>query len=101
MSDLEALRIGLALTGSYCTYEKALAALTAYADNFGLAFQITDDILDVIGDDGEQFVGKVARSQTAASCAEDAVVKVGGADCEGACMRLTVSGIAGIAVYGQ
>ena len=31
MSDLKALQIGLALTGSYCTYEKALAALEALA----------------------------------------------------------------------
>ena len=29
--------------------EEQIAALTAYADHFGLAFQITDDILDVIG----------------------------------------------------
>ena len=29
--------------------EQQLAALTAYADHFGLAFQITDDILDVVG----------------------------------------------------
>jgi geranylgeranyl diphosphate synthase type II len=28
-----------------------LAALTKYAEEFGLAFQITDDILDIIGDD--------------------------------------------------
>lgn len=30
--------------------EKQLAALTKYAEEFGLAFQITDDILDVVGD---------------------------------------------------
>lgn len=30
--------------------EKNLADLTRYAENFGLAFQITDDILDVTGD---------------------------------------------------
>lgn len=30
--------------------EKQLAAFEAYAENFGLAFQITDDILDVTGD---------------------------------------------------
>ena len=30
--------------------EKNLDALTRYAENFGLAFQITDDILDVTGD---------------------------------------------------
>ena len=33
-----------------------LESLTAYAENFGLAFQITDDILDVIGD--EKILGK-------------------------------------------
>ena len=36
--------------------EKKLAALTKYAENFGLAFQITDDILDVEGD--EKILGK-------------------------------------------
>ena len=41
-----ALRSGAILAGAT---EKQLTALTAYADHFGLAFQITDDILDVIG----------------------------------------------------
>lgn len=41
-----ALRSGAILAGAT---EEELAALTAYADHFGLAFQITDDILDVIG----------------------------------------------------
>ncbi len=41
-----ALRSGAILAGAS---EQQLAALTAYADHFGLAFQITDDILDVIG----------------------------------------------------
>ena len=31
---MEKLRIGLALTGSYCTYDKALAALRALADKY-------------------------------------------------------------------
>lgn len=37
-----------------------LAALTTYADCFGLAFQITDDILDVVGD--EAVIGKPVGS---------------------------------------
>ncbi|MFZ5591982.1 MAG: polyprenyl synthetase family protein, partial [Bacillota bacterium] len=37
-----------------------LAALTDYAENFGLAFQIMDDILDVTGD--EQKLGKPVGS---------------------------------------
>lgn len=40
--------------------EKQLAALTTYADCFGLAFQITDDILDVVGD--EAVIGKPVGS---------------------------------------
>ena len=41
-----ALRSGAILAGAS---EEQLAALTLYADHFGLAFQITDDILDDIG----------------------------------------------------
>ena len=40
--------------------DKKLSALTVYAENFGLAFQITDDILDVIGD--EKNIGKPVGS---------------------------------------
>ena len=42
-----AIRSGALLAGAD---SKQLAALTEYADKFGLAFQITDDILDVVGD---------------------------------------------------
>lgn len=41
-----ALRMGAILAGAPA---EKLAALTAYAEAFGLAFQITDDILDVTG----------------------------------------------------
>jgi len=41
------IRSGALLAGAD---SKQLAALTEYADKFGLAFQITDDILDVVGD---------------------------------------------------
>ena len=48
-----AIRSGAILAGAS---EKNLDALTRYAENFGLAFQITDDILDVTGD--EKILGK-------------------------------------------
>ena len=41
------VRAGAILAGAS---KVQLAALTKYAENFGLAFQITDDILDVVGD---------------------------------------------------
>lgn len=42
-----AIRSGAILAGAS---DKQLDDLTTYAENFGLAFQITDDILDVTGD---------------------------------------------------
>ncbi len=52
-----ALRSGAILAGAS---EAQLSALTRYADCFGLAFQITDDILDVTGD--EAAIGKPVGS---------------------------------------
>lgn len=52
-----ALRTGAILAGAS---EKELAALTQYAEAFGLAFQITDDILDVTGSEAE--IGKPVGS---------------------------------------
>ena len=52
-----ALRSGAILAGAS---EEQLSALTAYADHIGLAFQITDDILDVIGNAEE--IGKPVGS---------------------------------------
>ena len=52
-----AIRSGAILAGAN---EKQLANLTEYARQFGLAFQITDDILDVIGD--EKTIGKPVGS---------------------------------------
>ncbi|WP_432646609.1 polyprenyl synthetase family protein [Mitsuokella sp.] len=52
-----ALRSGAILAGAD---EEKLAALTDYAEKFGLAFQITDDILDVVGD--EKLIGKPVGS---------------------------------------
>lgn len=52
-----ALRGGGLLAGAS---QEQLAALTTYAEEFGLAFQITDDILDVTGD--EATIGKPVGS---------------------------------------
>ena len=52
-----AIRSGAILGGAS---EAQLAALTTYADCFGLAFQITADILDVVGD--EAVIGKPVGS---------------------------------------
>ncbi|MBQ4404322.1 MAG: polyprenyl synthetase family protein [Selenomonadaceae bacterium] len=52
-----AIRSGAILAGA--TAEQ-LESLTCYAENFGLAFQITDDILDVTGD--EKILGKPTGS---------------------------------------
>lgn len=43
---------------------RAMNALNGYAHDLGLAFQITDDLLDVTGDDGR--MGKAARKDRAA-----------------------------------
>lgn len=51
------IRSGAMLAGAS---QEELAALTTYADKFGLAFQITDDILDVTGD--EAVLGKPVGS---------------------------------------
>ena len=50
-------RMGAILGGAN---EQQLAALTEYAHQLGLAFQITDDILDVVGD--EEKIGKPVGS---------------------------------------
>ncbi len=52
-----AIRSGAILAGAT---KEQLMALTTYADRFGLAFQITDDILDVVGD--EAVIGKPVGS---------------------------------------
>lgn len=52
-----AIRAGALLGGAS---EPELRALTTYADKFGLAFQITDDILDVTGD--QEVIGKPVGS---------------------------------------
>ena len=52
-----AIRAGAILAGA-C--EEDLARLTTYAIQFGLAFQITDDILDVTGD--QEAIGKPVGS---------------------------------------
>ena len=51
------IRSGAILAGAN---DKQLEELTQYAENFGLAFQITDDILDITGD--EKILGKPVGS---------------------------------------
>ena len=53
----DAVRSGGWLAGAN---EQQLAALTEYARQFGLAFQITDDILDVVG--SSEKIGKPVGS---------------------------------------
>lgn len=55
-----AVRAGALLAGAP---EPVLAALTAYGEHIGLAFQIADDILDVVGD--EAAIGKPVGSDIA------------------------------------
>jgi len=55
-----AVRAGALLAGAT---PQALAALTAYGEHIGLAFQIADDILDVVGD--EAAIGKPVGSDVA------------------------------------
>ena len=55
-----AIRSGAILAGAN---DEQLKSLTKYAENFGLAFQITDDILDVTGD--EKILGKPTGSDVA------------------------------------
>ena len=59
-----AIRAGAILAGGTA---KQVTALTNYAQHFGLAFQITDDILDVVGsqDKTGKPVGSDARNQKA------------------------------------
>lgn len=52
-----AIRSGAILAGASATQ---LAQLTVYAEQFGLAFQITDDILDVVGN--QEIIGKPVGS---------------------------------------
>ncbi|MDA8096848.1 MAG: polyprenyl synthetase family protein [Clostridia bacterium] len=56
------VRAGAILSGAGL---EQLASLTTYAENFGLAFQITDDILDVTGDEAKigKLVGSDARNR--------------------------------------
>lgn len=60
--------------------EMQLKALEDYAENFGLAFQITDDILDVVGDSTE--MGKSAGSdEKKQKCTYVSVYGLEGAQC--------------------
>ena len=45
-----AVRAGALIAGAS---ERQIAELTEYAENLGLAFQISDDILDVVGSEAE------------------------------------------------
>lgn len=58
------VRTGAILSGAA---EQQLAALTAYGRHLGLAFQITDDILDIMGDSSRlgKAVGSDARQEKA------------------------------------
>ena len=59
------------------------------------------DRLHVVGDDGEQLVGQVARGQTGTLGTEYAVEEVGGTNRKRASVGLPVWGVASVSVYGQ
>ena len=58
-------------------------------------------LVDVTGQTGQQFVGKVTGGQSGKTGIEGGVTEGCHTDAQGACVRLTVACIAGIAVNGQ
>ena len=60
---MERLRIGLALTGSYCTYDKALAALEALAQKYDVTALMSESAYETDTRFGEaaEFVRRLER----------------------------------------
>jgi len=78
--------------------EKQLTALTSYAENLGLAFQIVDDILDVKGDSDK--IGKPVGSDEKNDKATYPAI-YGLRSAEGKVIQLTESAVKALDIFGD
>ncbi len=91
-----AAEIGCVLAGANA---QKLSAARAFADNFGMCFQITDDILDLTG--STQSIGKPVGSDTKNEKATY-VSAVGGVDeAKGVCLMLSQKAKSALEIFGE
>lgn len=87
----------LGITAAGADEEKAISA-TKFAENLGLAFQIVDDILDVIG--SEETLGKPIGSD-AESGKSTYVTTLGLEKCKSEAKRLTQDAVSALEIFGE